>query len=188
MAPSEQAIGIDICGKDAKVFHHAAKKLCHLAGQPVLTGQDLRLSAASIMGTYRHLGMQLKAETHTLRLQRKALMARKNSSCHGHGLSKWMPVDTTFISLMYTTDLDVLREIREWQNRTSGKTKMKDPKAKDEQKQKPRKVITYSDCMHGGIEGKYHRNPFTGSWGERFDGIDGTAHVDFKLGGPSVNA
>merc|ERR1739845_4087 len=139
---------------------------------------ELIHNAASVMGTLRHIGMKLKAETYSLRALKVVRNKRDPSSSQ-----KWMPVDTTFISLMYTTDLDVMREIREWQskaNQKSGKTTA--AKVTVGPKRKPHKAISYSDCMHGGIEGKYHRNPFTGSWGHRLDGVDGTTPLDFKLG------
>lgn len=182
---------MEACTQARKIFSHAAEQLCGLAGQKVKVQRELVWNAASVMRTLRQLGANLKAETYSLR-KHKVTSAAQNGHdpSNRQGPSKWMPVDTTFISLLYTTDLDVLREIREWQNILSNNKSGKKTTAKGKAgpKRKPHEAISYSDCMHGGIEGKYCRNPFTGSWGHRLDGIDGTAPLDFKLGGPSVDA
>lgn len=115
-------------------------------------------------------------------------------------------VETDFVAALGAThDPDLIREIRRAERRrqaakrpaAEGATPMTAEAAANAEAAgvddapvsgTAQNAVHYVDLIHGGQEGIYRRDPVTGKWGRRLDGIDGTGGAGLRLGGPTVDA
>jgi len=112
---------------------------------------------------------------------------------------KWSVVDTRDPALRATTDPDLIRELRDpgYGQRGVGSdsreavqdgTAAKTADDTDTHASKNLVVGPKIHLIHGGMDGVYKRDPVTGKWGARLDGVDGTTSVELMLGGPRAEA
>jgi len=128
------------------------------------------------------------------RLQAMPQKIRTDAALGNSGFSarSWKPVDTRCEVLAVTGDPDLIREMRMQllppeveaeteagedaeQARAKAKAKAAAAKAAAAKAQPKAKgaPARYVDLIHSGIEGVYSRDPVTGRWGRRADGVDG---------------
>jgi len=190
------------CQENERVLGAAASRVTILVGEP---------QQASFAGTFdcsgdallslRRLGMRL---TDNLQCMRKLYSDHLKEKLRGHGneagstsrsARTWRPVETLHYCLHNTTDPDLIRGLRGTSQRLphhqgTGATERVLEEAEDEEQEDAPAVhaAPFQDLWHGGPEGRYVRDPLTGAWGPRRDGLDGTTNVELGLGGPRVSA
>eukprot|EP00933_Yihiella_yeosuensis_P000536 TRINITY_DN10083_c4_g1_i1.p1 TRINITY_DN10083_c4_g1~~TRINITY_DN10083_c4_g1_i1.p1 ORF type:complete len:640 (-),score=109.54 TRINITY_DN10083_c4_g1_i1:309-2228(-) len=191
---------LELCTEALEVLDASASDICRLAGQTVRGAQTAKIKAAGeIFHFLRVLGSNLEKEM--LDVQRKRVQhdAHVDFSSSDRHVRKWQPVQVDHL-LLSTRDPDLIRQLRHGQtlgdtasgNSTSaaqqnGRSLLESSAGNedsDDTSSPAPDPPMYVDLVHGGLEGKYCRDPATGRWGQRFDGMDGTSAVELQLGGP----
>jgi len=192
-----------------------AADLCRLGGETVRRGATESFKcAATVLQSLRVLGQRLGQEMAEVHLRRRQMAATADLVGAGRSATRrrhWAPVDTRGHTVVTTSDPDIIRQLRwclrladEDGNVGPGQTPAGQPgdasegggqggeeaRAKEERAREEREAALRraSDLFHGGAEGVYRRDPITGRWGPRLDGVDGTGGEALNLGGPSVAA
>jgi len=184
-----------------RALFDAADDLCRL-GQVARPSMNRNLvfdSAASVLRSLRLFGTRLSEEMTDVYARRREL-ARTDVVVAGRSATRrrhWAPVDTSGHTVVVTSDPDIIRKLR-WRPALEGgetgaeqeaqakqeagkEVSSEEARAKEEREASFRR---FSNLIHGGAEGVYQRDPVTGSWGRRLDGVDGTGGEAFQLGGP----
>mmetsp|Transcript_84277 Transcript_84277/g.219318 ORF Transcript_84277/g.219318 Transcript_84277/m.219318 type:complete len:666 (-) Transcript_84277:351-2348(-) len=188
----------------------AALDVCDLIGEPRPTGHNrngkiLDIAAAALQHL-RTLGTMVREEVELVwfmqrrrRLQALPQQIRTDAALGRSGFCAraWQPVDTRLEILATTGDPDLVREMRSHlrlpEERSAAQAKAA-PETKDKAKADaappPPKAKgapqKYVDLIHSGIEGVYARDPITGKWGRRADGVDGQVRDITRRGGASA--
>uniref|UniRef100_A0A7S4R9D1 Uncharacterized protein n=1 Tax=Alexandrium monilatum TaxID=311494 RepID=A0A7S4R9D1_9DINO len=184
-----------------------AVKLCRLGGGPgglaqrgspaSFDGSAAVLRSLRILGA--HLGQEMadacaKRRQHALAVSARAGGTHSTVKLRRH----WAPVDTSGHTVVVTSDPDIVRQLRwrpalELQDGPEGGSPAgqggpaeageggEEARAREEREDFVQRV---GNLIHGGVEGVYRRDPVTGRWGRRLDGVDGTGGSDILLGGP----
>mmetsp|Transcript_60918 Transcript_60918/g.178077 ORF Transcript_60918/g.178077 Transcript_60918/m.178077 type:complete len:699 (+) Transcript_60918:55-2151(+) len=183
-----------------------AMQLCSLGGQSAISTNAARFDgAASVLRSMRLLGSRLGQEMSDI-CDRRRQQARANvlgaGRSAGTGLRRrWAPVDTSGHTVLATSDPDIVRQMRwrpvltdeadpagEGQTESAGDDmpgeESESPEAVRARQEREASLRHFSNMVHGGAEGAYRRDPITGRWGRRLDGMDGTAETEIMLGGP----
>lgn len=174
----------------------AALDVCDLIGEPRPTGQNREEKtldvAAKGLQHLRVLGRIVREEVEFIwfvqrrrRMQVLPQQIRTDAALGGAWFYArvWRPVDTRQEILATTGDPDLIREMRlrllSSEERSAAQATA--PKAKAKAKAKATSPLPkakgtpqkYVDLIHSGMEGVYVRDPTTGRWGRRADGVDG---------------
>jgi len=197
---AEAIQAVEGCGERAA---EAAAQFCHLAGETraaQATGAACFDTAGAMLSSLRCLGQRLHVELAGVqeeesrrRLARQPASASSRARAGGRSRT-WEPVDTSHL-ILATRDPELIRELRGGRQGAAapapapeGPRQPTQAKAKAEAKAKVTQPALFANLMHGGQEGQYRRDPVTGKWGPRLDGLDGTCATELMLGGPQAEA
>jgi len=166
-----------------------AKQAARLGGE-TRNVRDIFAAGGAVLHSLKTFGIQLRKEMETIQFHHKALALKKwqDTGAQADSCRKWPLVDTRHLCLMATHDLDIIRYLRSGVVSTQSSANAHQYASTARMQQTNRILAHYKDLVHGGIEGVYYRDPETGRWGRRKDGVDGTAPVDIMLGGPRPSA
>mmetsp|Transcript_57315 Transcript_57315/g.185666 ORF Transcript_57315/g.185666 Transcript_57315/m.185666 type:complete len:679 (+) Transcript_57315:37-2073(+) len=175
------------------------------------SNDELCSKAKEAMYHLQKLGHSMQREIDHLHFVRKARTREsqmRQALEGGHGAvhlpaRTWDPVKTWQEVLYTTSDADIIRQLRAeaveaaaaaaalrlggaaqaYAVASSDAPEVAQAKAeaKAKAKSKPQRE-RYADMIHSGIEGMYRRDPVTGTWGPRLDGVDGTSDSPFADG------
>jgi len=173
----------------------AAQRVCTLVGAM----QSSAEVAAMALMHLQHLGEQAEAEVklmqdHRASMRRQAEMRQVWTAARGSAAKqpprRWPRVETRQEVLYNTSDPNLVRRLRRPLLASSAPAavaaraspKEAPRRAKEEEdrrraaaKEEETPAGAGADLRHGGPTGVYRRDPFTGTWGTRLDGLDGTA-------------
>mmetsp|Transcript_22491 Transcript_22491/g.57326 ORF Transcript_22491/g.57326 Transcript_22491/m.57326 type:complete len:679 (-) Transcript_22491:124-2160(-) len=178
----------------------AAHQTCALIGVPAnpTAAASCMEGAAQALTELRHLGAQAQQETRFLQEQRasarrvaerRQIWTASRSGARHLPARIWTPVETSHEVLHTTSDPNLIRRLRgeEAPCPASDGQPAKavlpaaaaaaKAAAKAKCRTKENVVPSYADLRFGGPEGVYRRDPFTGRWGPRLDGVDGVPSI-----------
>lgn len=193
------ANALQICDDAVEAMTDTAVHICRLGGNHAVLGTRSFEAAGDILQSMRYLGLTLREEMLKCQAKRcaRAVAVLRSSRCHDKPTVRWAPVDTRIHQLMVTVDTDLIRQFRaEGGSKSdgphgSGVQEMDAQGAGGEQENEKMKTkkeeevhAAFYDAIHSGPEGVYRRDPLTGKWGLRADGVDGTHSAVINLGGP----
>lgn len=177
----------------------AAQQMCRLTGERVRTNGSTDFEAACRSAYHlRQLGRKIEEELKNVfyrRQKSKTQICRAGSSSTNFA-RPWMPINTTSMVLSTTRDPEIIRSMRLLVQESSklGKNRSENDNSAvhlqkveedlDDAKEVEHIEVApkqkFFDLVHTGPEGLYRRDPVTGKWGRRLDGVDGTPECDIK--------
>lgn len=192
---------MDACENSSQELGQLARSLCELGGERGTPGLQAFGGASDVLRSLRFLGQQLEEAMEAVHVKRAAELATHRTAS-GRPARRWQQVDTSH-TLWCTRDPDMIRQLK-WvpapatlepgsEEHGQGQQTPADGAAVAgaDQEQETRKGTTSSShvdlmhsLMHSGPDGVYVRDPVSGSWGRRQDGVEGTAGSHLRLGGP----
>lgn len=183
------AESLETCNDYCTALEVGADNLGRLAGQRVQLSSGRAFDNASdILSSLKFLGQSLERELQEVQRKRRVEAATATADRDIGEVRRWQKVDTARHLLMKTNDLDLIRQLRRELLVPATAPAASEAPAAPEVSEAPaaavEATVVYS-ALHGGIEGHYTRDPLTGHWGRRCDGLDGTTALNLNLGGPS---
>jgi len=183
---AEFLTALEVCDNSIQELSDVAVLFCHLAGEPRNAGRDAFTTAGEVLRSLRKLGNELHEEIRAVQLKHQQAAQRSQAS-KGTG-RKWPVVDTQSHILSQATDPVLIRELRTTSAETPqvpvDQAKTEEPVTESCSVQTASAPVLVHGGLHGGLEGNYVRDPLTGTWGHRLDGLDGTEGANLDLGGP----
>mmetsp|Transcript_133561 Transcript_133561/g.260074 ORF Transcript_133561/g.260074 Transcript_133561/m.260074 type:complete len:227 (-) Transcript_133561:331-1011(-) len=187
--------------KSEQMLALAARRLTVLVGEMHASSATRIFDCSEqALHSLRILGMRLTDELQCLRNLQKEKLREHGTEAVGSSSRRitraWRPVETQHYCLFNTTDPDTIRGLRgasqhgAHHQAAAGAAERAPEEVEDEEQEEAPVVhaTPFQDVWHGGPEGRYIRDPLTGAWGRRRDGLDGTTNVELGLGGPRVSA
>eukprot|EP00930_Biecheleria_cincta_P049554 TRINITY_DN34753_c0_g1_i1.p1 TRINITY_DN34753_c0_g1~~TRINITY_DN34753_c0_g1_i1.p1 ORF type:complete len:662 (+),score=128.69 TRINITY_DN34753_c0_g1_i1:42-1988(+) len=186
-----------VCENSSQELGEVARNLCELGGERGSAGLLAFGGSSDVLRSLRFLGQQLAEAMEVVQVKRAAELAAQRA-VSGRPVRRWQRVDTSH-TLWCTRDPEVIRQLKlapalateelESQEHRQGQQAPATAAAlvEADQEQGAREGTTSSfhvNLMHSGPDGVYVRDPVSGSWGRRQDGVEGTAGSHLRLGGP----
>jgi len=149
--------------------------------------------ATEVLCSLKHLGLRLAEEMRSAQEKQAAVRAAVARSLDRRGARcrAWAQVEVGSSLLWVTMDADIIRRLRRGLQQPQTPAEPAEPRAKPATQEaeapaeaRARTLASYSDMVHGGLEGVYRRDPASGRWGPRLDGVTGAAGCELLLGGP----
>lgn len=193
---------MDACENSSQELGQLARSLCELGGERGAPGLHAFGGASDVLRSLNFLGQQLEEAMEAVQVKRAAEIAT-NRAVSGRPARRWQQVDTSH-TLWCTRDPDVIRQLK-WVPAPT--TLEPDSQERSQAQQTPAAAVAVAEAvqvqgtrrettsslshvdrmhslMHSGPDGVYVRDPVSGSWGRRQDGVEGTAGTHLRLGGP----
>mmetsp|Transcript_5738 Transcript_5738/g.10316 ORF Transcript_5738/g.10316 Transcript_5738/m.10316 type:complete len:614 (+) Transcript_5738:46-1887(+) len=183
---TEFETALQVCDNSIQELSDVAVLFCRLAGEPRQVGREAFSMASEVLRSLRKLGNELNTEIRSVQVKIDEAALKSQGRADGTR-KKWPLVDTSHI-LLQATDPAVIRELRAPATMSATERPQERvptiPEEETAEGNEVRAPDVYCDLVHGGLEGSYARDPVTGRWGRRLDGLDGTEGADVQLGGP----